>query len=167
MSIEKFLIDANSFIEPYNRYYPFDLAEKFWEQLKTHIENGSILLLDKVKDELSQGSDSLSGWICNINCIDHRDIAIIRNYRKVLQHIQNNNSYKETALENWSQEQIADPWLIATAITYNYTIITFEQSQNIRPDNLYKNAKIPDIAEDFNVKSENLFYLMRTLNIKL
>ncbi len=171
MSQELFLIDSNSFIEPYNRYYSFDLAENFWEQIKNNIENGSIVILDMVKDEINRGNDQLSDWMREIRIaeeIDHRAQNIILNYRNVLDYIQNEPSYKETALENWSQEHIADAWLIATAIAKDYTIITFEQKKrSINPGNKYKNAKIPDVAEHFNVKVDDLFYLMRTLNIKL
>ena len=144
MSNEKFLIDSNSFIEPYKRFYPFDLAEKFWEQLQNNIENGSIILLDLVKAEISIGNDALSSWINKINIakeIDHRAPEIINNYSNILEYIQNTQYYQETALENWAQEQVADAWLIATAKTYNYTIITFEERQIIYPNNRYKNAK--------------------------
>ncbi len=33
MVTEKFLIDSNIFITPYQNYYPFDLAPGFWKQL--------------------------------------------------------------------------------------------------------------------------------------
>lgn len=171
MSDEKFLIDTNSFIEPYNKYYSFDLAANFWKQLKYHFEAGNIVLLDMVKDEISKGEDDLSEWLNGINIlkeIDHRTSDILSNYGRVLQAIQDNPIYKETALENWSQETVADAWLIATAINNNYTIITFEKGQRIHnSNNMYKNAKIPDVAEDFGVKVADLYYLMRTLRIKL
>lgn len=170
MSREKFLVDTNSFIEPYNKYYPFDLAENFWKQLKHHIEVGNIVLLDMVKDEITKGKDELSEWISSINVeeIDHRTPAIISNYSKILQNIQEDSSYKETALANWAQETVADAWLIATAKVNNYTIITFERKQKmLNSRNSFKNAKIPDVAEDFGVKVADLYYLMRTLEIKL
>ena len=171
MSDEKFLIDTNSFIEPYNKYYSFDLAANFQKQLKYHIEIGNIALLDVVKDEISKGKDELSQWLNDIDIleeIDHRTPDIISNYSRVLQEIQDNPNYKETALANWAQETVADALLIATALTNNYTIITFERGQRIpnRKD-VFKNAKIPDVAEDLGVKVADLYYLMRTLGIKL
>lgn len=170
MSNEKFLIDSNSFIEPYERYYPFDFAENFWKQLGDGIENGSIVLLDLVKDEISKGNDPLSNWINKLNIaeeIDHRTENIIKHYGEILEHIQNASCYQETALENWAQEQVADAWLIATAMANDYTIITFEQKIRMNGGKPSKSAKIPNVAENFNVKVENLFYLMRALNFKL
>ncbi len=169
MSSEKFLIDSNSLIEPYNRYYPFDITEKFWEQLKKHIESGSIVLLDMVKNEINQCDDDLSVWLNGVNIkeeIDHRDPIIIKNYSKILQYIQNESAYKGSALRNWAQEHVADAWLIASAMNNDYKIITFEKPQ-FRRGNIYKNAKIPDVADIFNVKTNDLFYLMRVLKIKL
>ena len=171
MADEKFLIDTNSFIEPYNKYYSFDLAANFWEQIKQHIELGNIAILDMVKDEINKGEDDLSEWLNGVTIleeIDHRVPDIISNFSKVLQEVQDNPIYKETALENWSQETVADAWLIATAITNNYTIITFEKGQRIHnSSNTHRNAKIPDVAEVFGVKVADLYYLMRTLGIKL
>lgn len=170
MNNEKFLIDSNSFIQPYNSFYPFDFAEKFWEQMENNIQNGSIAILDMIKEEINKGKDSLTEWINEINIaeeIDHRNSQIITNYKKVLESIQTDSCYKVTALENWSQEHVADAWLIATAIANGYTIITFEEKQKIIHGNIYKNAKIPNIAEKFNVKVENLYYLMRALKFKL
>lgn len=49
---KKYLIDSNSLITPYERYYPFDIVVSFWTQLKQYIENGSIVVLDMVKSEI-------------------------------------------------------------------------------------------------------------------
>jgi hypothetical protein len=47
---EIFLLDSNSFITPYQRYYPFDLVPLFWKCLEREIQKGSIVVLDKVYD---------------------------------------------------------------------------------------------------------------------
>lgn len=170
MNNEIFLIDSNSFIQPYNSFYPFDFAKNFWEQLENNIEAGSIVILDMVKEEIRKGNDQLTEWINKINIaveIDHRNQNILANYRKILEYIQAEPCYMPTALENWSQEQVADAWLIATAMSNGYTIITFEEKQTLIQGNKYRNAKIPNVAEKFDIKVENLYYLMRTLNFEL
>ena len=170
MAKEKFLIDSNSIITPFNSYYSFDISVKFWEQLKTKINDGSIIILDLVRDEILKGEDDLSNWFNNLEistCISHKEQDIIAKYAEILQFIQQNPSYQESALREWAQEHIADAWLIATASVYNYTLITFERRQNVNPMNPSKMAKIPNIAELFNVNVNNLFYMMRKLDIKL
>lgn len=93
---------------------------------------------------------------------------IISKYQEVLQYVQTCGLYKEQALQTWAPSQIADPWLIAAAAVNNYTIITFEVSSgglSVKTPN--KNAKIPDVAKAFGVKTQNLFYMMRALGIRI
>lgn len=171
MSKNVFLFDANSFITPYLAYYPFDFAKNFWVQLAKHIANGDIAILDLVKAEILQGNDSLKDWMETLsiaNYIDHRDPDIIENYSSVLTHIQFNACYRPAALTEWAKANVADPWLIAVAKAKGYTIITFEESnKGLNPRNPSKIAKIPDVAREFNVKTGNLFYMMRLFGFVL
>lgn len=170
MDTEIFLIDTNTLITPYKNYYPFDLVPSFWIKLKSCIEDGTVVILDMVSEEVLKGNDSLTDWLRSIdakNFISHISPSIITNYGNVLESIQNNPCYLEAALKEWSKVSVADPWLIATAIEHNFTIITFEQpNRNLNAKNPTRKAKIPDIAATFNVRSESLFYMMRKLNFK-
>lgn len=171
MSNETFLIDTNSLITPHLAYYPFDFAPGFWTQMETYIKNGVIVILDMVKGEILQGKDSLTDWMTGLDIgthIDHREPAILAQYGTVLQHLQSNPCYKSSALAEWSRATVADPWLIATAAVYDYTIITFEpRNKGLNEINPSKEAKIPDVADVLNVKTQNLFYLMRSLGFSL
>lgn len=171
MSKEIFLIDANSLITPYLTYYPFDFAESFWGQMEEHIQNGSIAILDLVKDEIRQGEDSLKDWMDALtisNYIDRRDPTILTYYGTVLSHIQTNDCYKSSALTEWAKGTVADPWLISTAKAKGYTIITFEvPNKGLNSRSPSKNAKNPDVASVFGVKTANLFYMMRALGFTL
>lgn len=170
---EKYLIDANSIITPYNTFYQFDFAPSFWEQLKNNFYN-NIYIIDKVKDEILKpnNKDYLSKFIDSIskeNIIKTKSQPdIINKYSEILNFIRDNPLYSDIALKNWADTKVADAWLIATASVYNYTIITFEVSAgNINPKNPSKNPKIIDIANGFNVKCENLYYMMKNLKFKL
>ncbi len=171
MANELFLIDSNSLITSHLTFYPFDFAQGFWEQMESHIEQGNIVILDVVKDEILKGKDSLQNWMEQINIgtlIDHRDIQILQKYGEVLQHVQDNPVYQVSALTEWSRQTVADPWLIATAAVHGYTIVSFEvNNKGLNSRNPSKNAKIPDVAEQFDVKVENLYYMMRALNFRL
>ena len=77
MAQEKFLIDANAFITPHLQYYPFDLAPSFWQQLENPIKDGTIVVLDMVKAEVLQGTDSLRSWMDTLEIgelVDRKDI---------------------------------------------------------------------------------------------
>lgn len=171
MAEELFLIDSNSLITPYRTYYSFDFAPKFWEQIGDYIEQGSIVLLDKVREELLKGDDELSDWLLGLDVrqlVDHREKDILVKYGEILQYIQDDPQYKPSALEEWSRDSVADAWLIATAAVKNYTIITFEiRNVGLNTTNPSKNAKIPDVADVFNVPSKDLYSMMRALGIAL
>lgn len=170
-TLKKYLIDTNSLITPYKTYYPFDFAEKFWNQLEGEISKGRLVVLDLVKAELAKGDDELSEWIKNISSsliFSHRNPAIVAKYGEVLTHLQISGFYKEKALADWARADIADAWLIATAAVYGYTIITFETPNgNLNTRNKSGRAKIPDVSTAFGVKCENLYYMMRQLSFTM
>lgn len=169
---EIFLIDSNSLIVPYRHYYSFDLVENFWDQLNYYINNGSIVILDIIKKELNSSGDGLSKWIDNIDtniilkCKENPKILCI--YGEILDYINESKFYTDVALHGWAKSKTADPWLIATAKINDYTIISFEESNgNLNAIKPSSKVKIPDICKEFEVKYENLFYMIRKLHIKI
>lgn len=171
MGKEIFLIDTNSFIEPKNKYYSFDLAPGFWSQFAKHIKLRDIAVLDMVKDEIEQGEDELSKWVKGIEIpelINRKDSAIISKYSEIINNLAQNPCYKKSALHEWSRDSVADPWLIAAAAVKGYTLITMERPVGgLNPKNPCKYAKIPDVANVFQVKTNDLFYMMRELKFIL
>lgn len=100
---EKFLLDANTFITPFQNYYPFDLAQGFWKQFSGKFRLDSIYILDVVKNEIMKGEDELSEWfgsISDVNIIDRRNESIIAKYGEILRFLQESPLYSEKALRN-------------------------------------------------------------------
>ena len=147
---QKYLIDANSLIRPARAYYPFDFAPSFWQQLRPKISLDKIAVLDKVQEEILPKECILST----------QEIQIIQMYRDVLSFIQQSDQYSEAALRLWSRENVADPWLIAAAKVYGYTLLSFEQSAG-RITTRSNNPKLPDVAHHFQVPYTSLFNMMR------
>jgi hypothetical protein len=138
-----FLMDANSLITPYKEYYQFRIAEGFWTSLEQSFSTGSIALLDVVENELTKGEDDLSTWIKEIsiaNQFSRKNKNVISEYKKILEYVLNNPCYKTDALTEWSRESVADPWLIATAITEGLVIVTFEK-KNMNLNDRYPSRK--------------------------
>lgn len=166
---EKFLLDANTFITPFQNYYPFDFAPGFWAQLEPKLKLDSVYVLDIAKNEVMRGEDELSEWfgaIPDANIIDRRNASIVTKYSEVLRFLQDSPLYSERALRDWSNVNVADPWLIAAASVLGYTLVTFETSAGtISINNPSGKPKIPDVARKFDVKCVNLFYFMREMNI--
>ena len=169
--VERFLMDSNSFMTPYRQYYAFDLVPTFWKEISKRTGAGTFILLDMVKAEIEKGRDELADWINNesrfVIC-NHISSEIIGKYQEILQYVQTCGLYKEQALQRWAANDVADPWLIAAAAVNNYTLITVEvPSGGLSAKTPNKVAKIPDVARAFGVRTENLFYMMRQLGIKI
>ena len=98
---EKFLIDSNIFITPYQNFYPFDIAPSFWNQLKNKLALDEVSVLDVVRDEVIAGDDELSDWLKQIqgmHILSRKDPQILQEYTKVLSYLQNDPHYTERAL---------------------------------------------------------------------
>ena len=166
-----FLLDTNIFITPFKTYYQFDFAPTFWDFLKTNIENGNIAVLSKVYDEILKGKDRLSNWITTVKFtkINHSDNDIVYEYSQVLSHIQNGKSktggklYNDNALYGWSNNNIADAWLVATAKARNYVLTTLEKPNGSLGNSISGRPKIPDVASALNVESCDLYEMIRIL----
>ena len=75
---------------------------------------------------------------------------------------------KESAVNIWAGNGIADPWLIAAAAAMGYTLVTEEVgSGGLSTKNPNKSAKIPDVAAGIGLETINGYEMMRRLNIRI
>lgn len=160
---KQYLIDTNTLATPSRQYYAFDLFPSFWDWIMPLIKNGTIIILDKVYDEIKNGNDELASWISDVpkdRILSSKNAKIVSVYQDVLTYIQDSSSYTDKALRAWSKDDVADPWLIAAAKVNGLELVTFEQRSGpiIKPS---KNPKIPNIASFFQVNCISLFTLMR------
>ena len=170
-----YIIDTNSFIEPFRVYYPFDLAPTFWNILASSIRTRKIIFLKVVETELTKHySDELAKWVKNLDGIRsiqvNNDQKIVDNYGKIFEYIHSCGLYTERAIMNWSGngENVADPWIIATALKLSANIITSEKSAagNLAKNHRANNPKIPDVAKHFGIKCVSIFDFLRAINFK-
>lgn len=95
-----YLIDTNSLITPKNSYYPFDIAPRFWESMAEKIQEGSLAILDLVKQEILKPTekDDLALWMKDLDIgryVNHKQQEIVHTYAEVLQFIQQDPCYSE------------------------------------------------------------------------
>ena len=163
MDDNKYVLDSDVFIQANRLYYAFDIAPLFWDSLVFHAQNGSVITIDRVKMELDRGQDDLSIWIKEylldaVHSTDEQEVII--NYQHIMEWIQENDQYNETAKITFAQS--ADGWLIAFAKTYDCIVVTQEVSA---PESKNK-IKIPDICKQFQVLCIDTFEMLRALKIR-
>lgn len=164
-SSHKFVIDTNIFIEAYKRYYSFDIAPSFWDALLQHAENGNIISIDRVKQEINSfhKNDELSEWANHhfAQWFEPTDkIEVLRTYQEIITWAVQQGQYFEAAKREFASA--ADSWLIAFAKTYNFIVVTHEQ---FRP-NSQSRIFIPNVCHAFNVPYVDTFDMLRRLSIK-
>jgi hypothetical protein len=166
---EIFLVDSSSFMAPYRFYYAFDLVPAYWNAIIEFIKSGRIVVLDMVEAEIDKGEDDLSRWMSEVDSLEvipHVNESTIGKYQEIIQFIATSGFYKESALNTWAQRNVADPWLIASAATNGYTLVTEEVgTNNLSIKQPQKAAKIPDVAGKFKVETINIYEMMRRLGI--
>ena len=158
----RYAVDSNIFITASRKYYLFDIAPGFWNQL-VEKGNSSIILIDKVKDEIYRNEDDLSRWLedseKSFNVKYSEDIEVINNYKEIITSVNNSEVYNQHAKDVYAKS--ADSWLCAHSKTYKYIVVTEEK---YRP-NSRNNIKIPNVCEEFNIEYIDFLTFIRKLKI--
>lgn len=157
-----YLLDSNIFIQSKNFHYRFEFCQAFWDLIIKLHNKGYVFSIKRVKNELIAGGDELSDWVKALPdtfWIDEFDY--ITDYKEIIQWA-NSADFTDRAKEVFADGNIADAWLIASAVdqTKKRVIVTQEVKIDL---NIKKSIKIPNAAAEFKVECLNLFdFLSRT-----
>lgn len=164
----RYLLDTNFFIQAHRSYYPLDVVESFWERTRELARDGHIISIDKVKKEIydkSSHEDELEIW-CDDNLekqFFHGTDEALPYYIQIVQWVNSmRHQYKDSAIEEFLQADLADPWLVAYAMKENLVIVTYEKSA---PE-AKKRVKIPEVCSHFGVRFVDTIEMMRELKSK-
>lgn len=163
---ETFLLDANVFIEPKNRYYPFDIFPGYWEFLSQELGGESVKSIEHVYDELLKGTDELSTWAKQLGrksfegCSN--DSEVFSKYLEVADYVgslegENQGQKRKSAIDAFLREGVADPWLVAHASVYDETIVTQEVSHSLK----VSKVSLVDVCDYFGVRHIEVVSFLR------
>ena len=114
-----FIVDSNFFIQAHRVSYPLDVACSFWNKVKQLANSGSIISIDKVKDEIFDNHDLLSEW-CEANLPDDffKDTSSsIDSYRLVTSWVVSRSThYLPNAINEFLSAGEADAFIVAYAL---------------------------------------------------
>ena len=163
----KYLLDTNIFIQSHRSTYPLDVIPSFWNKIEELAKSGVIISIDKVKKEIFEKSsheDELQDW-CLLNLEDDFFVDTspeINSYVEIITWASSQSShYKQSAIDEFLETDLADPWLIAYAKVHKCKIVTFEVSN---PD-MRRRIKIPEPCKHFNVEYITLIEMFRELKV--
>ncbi len=159
-----YIVDSNFFIQAHRAIYPLDIATGFWNKVKQLAENGTIISIDKVKDELYDKNDDLEEW-CRDNLPDNffKDSSeVILEYTQVCSWATSlNGHYLPNAINEFLDSEEADAFLIAYSLAdkLERIIVTQEISQPARKNKI----KIPEPCNALNVRYLNTIEMFRQI----
>ncbi len=173
-----FLFDSNTLITPKRSYYAFDITPSYWQKLNAAAEKRVFVIIDRVYEEIlhskrvpEENEDELSLWLRTEfkgEIVSTRnDSRVVTAYAEIVHTMTNTeprkSHYKPSAKNEFARAENADPWLVAYAYVHNCRIVTYEVFQ---PETK-KKIKIPNVCEQYGVKTLSLHDFMRTTRIFL
>ncbi len=168
---ERYVLDANVFIEAKNRYYGFELCPGFWKALTVEHKSKSVFSIDKVCDELVRKKnkpddepDALSEWaeetVPDTFFQKTQDQAVIDAFKKMVAWVNSESQFTSAAKAEFAS--VADGWLIAHAKVNRLTIVTHEVYDSASK----KKVPMPNVCLEFDVECVNTFEMLEDLKVK-
>ncbi len=163
---QTYLVDSDVFITAKNLYYSFDICPGFWKSVVHHHREGRVFSIDRVRSELLAGhrEEDLVQWVRDdvpIEFFVRVDTdAVMHAYTDIMMWVQGHSRYLDQAKAKFATG--ADGWLVAYARVHGTTVVTNEQSA---PESR-KEIKLPDVCDQFGVRRDNMFAMLRALNVQ-
>ncbi len=152
----KYCLDANVLIQAWQKYYNPKFCPDYWKVLIELGLSGKIFIPELVYEEIVRTEDDLSKWLKASNIpIAKISGAITKHIRKIL------NDYP-SLVDNTRARSLADPWVIAHALSENATVVTKEEKVTASNS---KKIKIPNVCDNIGVRWIDDFLFIDELDI--
>lgn len=162
--MKRYLLDSNVFIQAHRMHYPFDVVPGFWEKLIDLADRGLIISIDKVRKEIiykPSDPDVLGEWCLNSlqNDFFASSEDCVGEYGEIVNWVNSNSQYDQSAKDEFMATDLADSWLIAYAKRYDCILVTYE----ISAPGSKKKIKIPDPCRHFGISCITPIEMFREL----
>lgn len=150
-----YCLDTNVFIQAWNSYYAMDVMPEYWDTLDRMAHEGVVFCTIEVKREIERIDDDLCQWIKVrrhfFREIDKRVQIEVRRVLKAFPRL----------VDSIRDRSMADPWVIAHALSEGATVVTKEQATGSS-----KRIRIPDVCTHFNLPCVDDFDFVREAGIR-
>lgn len=153
MSIDTqvYCLDSNVLIQAWQKYYSPVICPSYWDVLNNLGVQNRIFIPRIVFEEITRTEDALSKWIKTSNI---PVLEINSGVAQCLKEIYATNPYHKFLVDNTKQRSLADPWVIASAMSEDACVVTKEEK--ITAANTDR-IKIPNVCENMHVRCINDF----------
>lgn len=146
-----YCLDSNVLIQAWQKYYSPVICPSYWDVLNSLGIQKRIFISKAVYEEITNTDDDLSKWIkaSNIPVLE-----INSGVAQCLKEIYANNPNHKFLVDNTKQRSLADPWVIASAMSEDACVVTKEEKITAVNSN---KIKIPHVCENMHVRCINDF----------
>lgn len=162
---ERYVLDANAFIQAKRRFYGLDFCPGYWQTLIWHQQHGRLSSVDKVQDELLRGGDDLAEWVeqqFGATAFADTTTPIVAGvYSQMLAWVMAQPQFLDSAKAEF--QQVADGWIVAFAKASECVIVTLEEYDPV----IRKKVPMPNVCRAFDVETITPFEMLRRLDVRL
>ena len=140
--MKKYCLDTNVLIEPWNKYYTIEICPDYWEIIDRLAKQGVIFCPEEVRREIDKIDDELKKWVKSRPHL-FREInqTVQVRLREVLERF-------PRLVDTVKDRSMADPWVIAYAMTENAVVVTKEGPTNGHTPRI----RIPDVCNALSIE---------------
>jgi predicted nucleic acid-binding protein len=154
-----YCLDTNVLIEAWQKYYSPEFCPDYWDVLDQLGNKGVIFIPEAVNEEIIRTEDELATWLKKSNIPIH---SVNEDVTKCLQSIYAKDPLHKYLVDNTKARSLADPWVIAHAISEKATVVTKENKLTALNSN---RIKIPNVCDNMSVRWINDFDFIKELNL--
>jgi hypothetical protein len=163
-----YILDANAFIEPRNRYYGFDIWPGYWSALVYQHQMKRVCSIDRIRTELvpkkRQDWDDIARWIDEqvpkSFFKETEDQKVIKQFQAMVNWVYSQKQFDAAAQAEFAS--VADGWVVAYAAVNGLVVVTHEQ---FSPAARAK-VPMPNVCLEFDVQYVDTFLMLRELREK-
>lgn len=152
---KKYILDANCFIEPWNKFYSYSFFAHFWDEfVRRSCDKNIIFVQQEVYDEIFKKEDALKSWI------EKQDLKIAETDLRLTKSATNINNRFPKLVKEVKGRSMADPFVIAFAKQESATVVTLEHKGT------EDKPKIPYVCNELGVRCIDLFDFIKEVGVK-
>ena len=163
ISSNRYILDANIFIASWRDYYPIDIYPGFWDCLQGYAQQGTLLSIDKVYDEI-KGPPGLISWIKEgdwgrtFASTESHEVSMA--FSHLERWVYNSQQFKPAVKHEFAG--IADGWIAAYALVNGYILVTNE----VYSSDVKRRVPLPNLCREFGIAHCNTIKMLRNLGVK-
>ncbi len=157
---QKYCLDTNVLIQAWQKYYSPTICPTYWDVLNRLGLENRIFIPKEVFEEITRTEDELAEWLKGSKIPVYN---LNESVTKCLSNIFATNPAHRLLVDNVKQRSLADPWVIAYAMSEDACVVTKEEK--VTAANKDK-IKIPNVCENMTVRCINDFQFIEEVNIR-